>query len=275
MTPGPLEADAAALPGDIIPAGFCGIDAGLTLTKLAARPDGGLLLRAVGAGDPLPQADAGVVGVTGARFRSLSVDKAVHVPEIEAAARGARALAALDGDDFVLALVGTGTAFALVRGASVTHLGGTALGGGSWRGLATRLAPGLSYDQLVAAAARGDRRRADLMVADAYPEGIGRIGADLTAAHLARTDGASPDDVLAGLMNLHGENIAQIAASRARMSSQACILICGGFVHGNAALTESIIAMCAMFGVQAQVAPAPGYAGAVGAALVAAEQRGG
>jgi activator of 2-hydroxyglutaryl-CoA dehydratase len=112
------------------------------------------------------------------------------------------------------------------------------------------------------------------MVSDAYPEGIGRIGGDMTAAHLAKADrgsggDASIDDVLAALLNLHGENIAQIGASRAIIAQIPRLVLAGGFAHQNAALVGSITAMAGLFGVQAQVAPHPGFAGALGAALVA------
>jgi len=104
---------------------------------------------------------------------------------------------------FVVALLGTGTAFAAVRGEKVSHLGGTPLGGGSFVGITRRIAPSLSYAAMIASASRGERRRVDAMISDAYPEGIGRVGPDLTAAHLVK-GGGSLDDVLAGLLNLHG-----------------------------------------------------------------------
>ncbi len=99
--------------------------------------------------------------------------------EIEAGARGACALLECDGrlgdGEFLLALLGTGTAFAAVRGATVQHLGGTPLGGGSFAGIARRVEPSLTYEALVAGAERGDRRRVDVMISDVYPDGIGRV----------------------------------------------------------------------------------------------------
>jgi pantothenate kinase len=181
---------------------------------------------------------------------------------------------ALEGD-FVLALLGTGTAFAAVRDGVVQHLGGAALGGGSFFGIGRRVAPEMSYGDMVEAAARGDRRKVDIMLLDAYPEGIGRLAsAEMTAAHVARA-GAETGDFLAGLLNLHGESLAQIAASRATIAGIRRVVLAGGFAHGNEALNRSIVAMCALFGVQAAVAPQPGYAGALGAALLVAESRNG
>ncbi len=264
----------------LLPEGAMGIDAGLTLTKFVRAHGGALEAAAVltpeahdASGMPQPHAGA-PAGVTGARAGIFDATGITRSQEIEAAAHGARALMAtvdrrIDGD-FVLALLGTGTAFAAVRGDSVQHLGGTALGGGSFAGIVRRINPAMTYDESLAAAARGDRRRADVMVSDAYPEGIGRIGADMTAAHVAKA-GAPLDDFMAGLLNLHGESIGQIAAGRALVSQLRHVVIAGGFAHGNPSLVEAIVTMCGLFGVHAEAAPWPGYAGAVGAALIAVQ----
>jgi type II pantothenate kinase len=168
-------------------------------------------------------------------------------------------------------LLGTGTAFAVVRGDAVHHLGGTPLGGGSFAGIARRVEPSLTYDAMVAGAERGDRRCVDVMISDVYPDGIGGVGPDLTAAHLAQPGAGSLDDFLAGLLNLHGENIAQIAAGRAQAARMSRVVLAGGFAQGNPQLVASITSMAALFGLSVETAPWPAYAGALGAALAAAE----
>ncbi len=254
-----------------LPDGATGVDAGLTLTKTVRATAGGVEAWSRITNGELA-VDGAIVGATGARAAGVAAGRAVRSQEIDAAARGARAMLGADDEGpFVLTLLGTGTAFALVDGARVTHLGGAAIGGGSFAGIARRLYPALSYDEIVAAAARGDRRNADVMVSDAYPEGIGRIGPDLTAAHLAKAGDAGPGDVLAALLNLHGESIGQIAAARARTVQAGRIVLAGGFAHGNAALVASVAAMAELFGVRTDVVPAPGYTGAIGAALIAAD----
>ena len=88
---------------------------------------------------------------------------------------------------------------------------------------------------------------------------------------MAREEHRNLDDFLAGLLNLHGESIAQIAAGRARMANLSRIVLCGGFIHNNPSLQTSITQMAALFGCNVEVVPAPAYVGAIGAALTAAE----
>jgi len=278
--------DAVLAHGGLLPAGAVGIDAGMTMTKVVhAAPEGvrlsamekGALGNSGRAATGVPPAGARVVGITGAR--AALIDRgpaAIASQEIDAAARGCAALlraeARLDDGVFLMALLGTGTAFASVRDGNANHMGGTPLGGGSFSGIASRLVPSRSYDDWIAGAVRGDRRKVDAMISEIYPDGIGRIGPDLTAAHLSKRGAGDDDDFLAGLLNLHGENIAQIAAGRAAMASLRRIVLCGGFVHNNHALVDSISHMAGLFGLTVETAPAPGYAGALGAALIASDE---
>ncbi|MDP9236525.1 MAG: hypothetical protein M3P30_03850 [Chloroflexota bacterium] len=262
----------------VLPVDAVGIDAGMTMTKIAAATPGGTAFEAH---ETRAHADPGRgsterlrIGVTGALYATVDRLGAVVVQEIDAAVRGAITLLESEGRSgsggFVLALLGTGTAFAAVRDGNVAHLGGTPMGGGSFAGIARRVDPSLSYDAMIAGAERGDRHRVDVMISDIYPEGIGRIGPDRTAAHLSRAHG-SLDDFLAGLLNLHGENIAQIASSRAVIAKIPRLVLAGGFAHNNPRLIASITSMAGLFGIAVDVAPSPGFAGAVGAGLIAAE----
>jgi type II pantothenate kinase len=268
----------------VLPPGAVGIDAGMTLTKLVRATADGVEVTSCETGSAdaaavIAEAFAGgaCVGTTGARVAGLpSGANAVASQEIEAAARGCIALLhaeeRLGAGDFLMALMGTGTAFASVRGGRVNHMGGTAMGGGSFAGIARRVAPELSYTEVLAAVARGDRRNVDSMIADVYPEGIGRIGPDLTAAHLSKKGAGSTDDFLAGLLNLHGENLAQIACGRAAMAGAGRVVLCGMFVQGNQTLVQSLTDMATRFGVAVDAVALPGYAGAIGAALIAADK---
>jgi len=271
----------------LLPAGAVGIDAGMTLTKVVRATAEGIVLEASETharlrddAAMLVEADAGApAGVTGGRLGHLRDGAGVvRVQEIEAGALGAAALLRSEGrlgdGEFLLALMGTGTAFAAVRGDRVQHLGGTPMGGGSFAGIARRVEPALTYDEMIAGAERGDRSKVDTLISDVYPEGIGRVGPEMTAAHLTRATEGSLDDFLAGLLNMHAENIAQIAASRANMAKILRIVLAGGFAHNNPRLVASMARMAELFGMSVEVAPAPGFTGALGAALAAVAAKG-
>jgi type II pantothenate kinase len=283
--PHAVHADTLHLP--LLPEGAIGIDAGLTLTKVVHATADGVLLDARETRTVFTDrgwsalreaaSDNGHVGVTGAKIAVVpNPNEHVQVDEIEASARGVRALLEAEGrtgdGEFLMAMLGTGTAFAIIRGAdTVEHLGGTPLGGGSFAGIAHRVDPSLSYEDMIIRAERGERRNVDTMVSDLYPDGIGRISADMTAAHLAQRGQGSLDDFLAGLLNMHAENIAQIAASRARMANLSRLVVGGGFAHNNPTLMAMLVKIAWMFGIKAEAVAAPGYAPAIGAALLAAE----
>jgi type II pantothenate kinase len=253
----------------------------MTLTKVVRASDSGVqfVVFETGSRDGASTAEvagsATAVGVTGARADGFEGPGFVTVQEIDAAARGCTVLLQaeerLGAGEFLMALMGTGTAFAAVQGGRVNHMGGTPMGGGSFSGIAYRVAPEMSYPEWIAAAGRGDRRNVDTMISDVYPEGIGRVGPDLTAAHLSRKGEGTTEDFLAGLLNLHGENIAQIACGRAAMANAGRIVLCGMFVQENPLLVQSITHMAGLFGVGVEVVQAPGFAGAIGAALLAGE----
>lgn len=267
----------------LLPEGTVGVDAGMTLTKVAQASQGRLMFEARETRTRVDEdfrlqferEPRGPVGVTGARLARLRDGGGlVKVQEIEAAARGTRALLRFDDrddDQFLLVLMGTGTACAAVRGETVSHLGGTAMGGGSFAGIARAIDQGLTYEQMIAGAERGDRCQVDILISDIYPEGIGSVGPNMTASHLARSLECSIDDFLAGLMHLHGENIAQIMAARARVVGLSRLVVVGGFAHNNHSLIDSMSALVSMLGLSLEVPRWPGYAGALGAALVAAE----
>ena len=70
---------------------------------------------------------------------------------------------------------------------------------------------------------------------------------------------------------MHAENVAQIAASRARMANLQRVVVGGGFAHNNPTMMEMFTKIAWLFGIAAEAVPAPGYAPAIGAALISAE----
>ena len=94
---------------------------------------------------------------------------------------------------------------------AVARVGGTALGGGTLRGLGRLLLGTDDHDRLVALAATGDRRHVDLLVGDLYRPGGIALVPDLTAANFGKAFEPRAADVAHALLGLVGENVALLA----------------------------------------------------------------
>ncbi len=271
------------------PAHGLGIDLGATRTKVAWRPEGAdFRLESFPRGDNAPideylrTATGGPIGVTGcgsaAFAEAVQGEKSpVVVGEFDAWTRGCRVLLEQSGlevsDPFLLVSLGTGTSMLRVEGDSHERVGGTALGGGTLVGLASRLCDCDDFEELRGMAERGQRRRADLVLADIYPGDDRPLPGDVTASSLeklARQPGEHEeapgrDDVAAALMGMVGENVALLAAALAVSRQLSTIVYGGSSLRENPALTQLLVAIPALQGLRALVFPSGEYSGAVGA----------
>jgi type II pantothenate kinase len=259
-----------------------GLDVGATLCKLAVI-DGGI------ATEHHPSTD--VVAIR-ARVEALRPERVMatgggaselgghvgglrigHAPEFDAWTRGAPIVA---GDEritlparYLLVSLGTGTSILDVGPGGSTRVGGTGLGGGAALGLGRLLLGVDSFADLVALAARGDRRRVDLLVADVYRGAAASIAGDLTASNFAKLSSTRPEDLAHALMGLVGESVALVALGLARGAGVDTIVYCGSTLEGNPALGAIVHEITARFGHRPLFLARGAYCGAVGAAAFA------
>ena len=182
-------------------------------------------------------------------------------------------------DPHLLVSLGTGTSI-LRMGPSgaVARVGGTALGGGTLRGLGRLLLGTDDHERLVALAATGDRRRVDLLIGDLYRPGGIALVPDLTAANFGKAhDVRDPRaaDVAHALLGLVGENVALLAGQIAVALSTAAdgtaprrrpdVLYAGSTLRNNPLLVEILSSVTALVGAQASFLPLGEFTGALGA----------
>lgn len=265
-----------------------GVDVGASLAKVARRGEGGeLALELLPAGDiegiarRVHQAGAAVVGVTGAGAaelsRRLEADP-VAVNEFAAWGAGARHLlertGTLGDERILLVSLGTGTSVMLVDGLAVQRMGGTALGGGTLIGLGRALLGTGSFAELTGLAAKGDRRRVDLLVSDIYRPGEIALAGDLTAANFGKLDrspeGASRPDLAHALMGLVGENVALICAGLGGALGVRRFVFAGSTLRENEPLVAILEGIARATGAQTTFLEDGAFAGALGALLLAA-----
>lgn len=222
----------------------------------------------------------GVTGGGGARFADLLALDTTQIGEFEAWAAGARELLQMQGrtspEPFLLVSIGTGTSVMLVERGRVERVGGTALGGGTILGLGRALTALAGFEELVALASEGDRRRVDLLVSDVYPDGLAEIPGAASAASFGKLAGeaasgerSDPRDLAAALLALVGENVALLCNALAGQVGVGRIVFGGSALRGNAPLSQLLVAFTAAFGREPIVLADGEYSGAIGALLLA------
>jgi len=282
------QATAGEIPDGLPGFDAAGVDAGGTLVKIAYVKDGTRRLRkfrsdrleeaAAWLRTELPDAPLCLTGGKGAKLAALIGRGTELVPEFEATCMGVRMLlpAEIGGKPFLLANVGTGTSVHVIDGERHLRVGGTGLGGGTIVGLARLLAGIDEYEQIVAAASKGDRGAADLKVRHIYEGLEPPIDGDLTASNFGRVppgaaigDGAAGsiarEDALASVIGMVGEAVATLCVSAAAAHGVKTIVYIGSSFNGNAPLRRAIESYTRFRGGEPHFVENGEFTGALGA----------
>lgn len=264
------------------------MDAGATLFKLAIRNTAGELDFRIVPSYAIEQAAREVeslapdpVGLTGAaapQFRRLLGLDTTPVTEFDAWCAGARAQlvrqGAEPGERDLLVSVGTGTSVLLLESGRARRVGGTALGGGALLGLASAALGVADYDDFLALAIRGDRRKVDLLVGDIDPTGELPLPAEITAASLAKLARkgvrGDPADVAHALVGMVGENVGMLCGMLAVQNDARRILFGGSTLRDNSHLRELLAIFGRVHGKEVLFLEDGAFTGALGALEVAA-----
>lgn len=196
------------------------------------------------------------------------------VPEFQAWASGAPILADMEGielpDSYLLVSLGTGTSILHLDRGESRRVGGSALGGGSLLGLGQLLLGVETFDEITALAARGDRRKVDLLVGDIYADdGPLPLPAELNAASFAKLESREPADVAHALVGLVGENTALLCGQLAGALGARAVVYCGSTLRDNPALAEILTTVTSMLGAPSHLLEHGAFCGAIGALSLA------
>jgi type II pantothenate kinase len=196
--------------------------------------------------------------------------RVAHVPEFDAWAGGAPIVAAHEGvvlpERYLLVSLGTGTSILAVDGRRASRAGGTAVGGGTALGLAKLLLGVERFDELIALAERGDRRRVDLLVSEVYRAAPATVARSLTASNFAKLDSRRPEDIAHALMGLVGETVVLVSLGLARHAGTETVAFCGTTLADNTPLRAIVEDISTFFGLRPIFLARGAYCGAVGAA---------
>lgn len=131
-------------------------------------------------------------------------------------------------EEFIVASVGTGTAFIKNEKAEITHLGGTGVGGGTLINLCKKINPKITFDDIKNAEKIGTLENVDLTIQDVTTEEIKTLPKDTTAVNFGKlSEKATNNDIVLGIMNMIFETIGVMAALAAKGSNITNIIVIG------------------------------------------------
>lgn len=254
-----------------------GIDIGASTTKLALVRRGTCIktLRKED-GETLEQAidRFGISGVKRVYLTGVGasyVEGDVHgiptqrVDEFLALSRGASRCA--KKRNCLVVSIGTGTSFTRVTPIRAWHVGGTGLGGGTLKGLATKLCGAADMEELQRLAEAGDLHQIDLQLGDVCEGTISNLKSDSTVANMSKmVDDTRPEDIAAGLCNLIFQGIGVMAAFAVQKHWTRTVVLVGTITDWPIA-KRSLDEVALLHNVKFVVPEHSAFATAIGAAI--------
>jgi len=172
------------------------------------------------------------IGVSGGRYRDLPDDmdgfQIRKVDEMQALGLGGLVLAEVESGLVVGA--GTGTAMVAACGVDVSHVTGSAVGGGTLVGLSRLILGTDDVAEIDRLALAGDAAVVDIMLTEAVGGEVGRLPAEANAVNLGKVSWEtefSRENLAAGLVRLVAQVIAVIAINAAAAENLDRIILVG------------------------------------------------
>ncbi len=187
------------------------------------------------------------------------------IPEIDAIGFGGAALA--NFSDCIVVSIGTGTAIVHFSNKGARHVGGTGMGGGTIKGLASLLCGLAEPLQIEAQAQKGNPANINLTISDLGYEGLSFLGSDMTASNFANVKSNKPADLAAGILRLVGETVGIIACVCAREFNCQDRIVIAGKVANSQFIRHTIELVGKLYQTTFTFPDNPGYATVYGAAM--------
>lgn len=192
-------------------------------------------------------------------------DRINIIAEIDAIGFGGAALAG--SSNCVVVSMGTGTAVVHFSRNNAKHVGGSGVGGGTIKGLASLICGLDDPLQIEVLAMKGKASNLNLTISDLGYEEISFLGADMTAANFASINSKKNEDLAAGILCLVGETVGIIASLCARDVNCRDNIIVVGKVANNRYIRQVLDLVGKLYQTSFLYPENPGYATVYGAAL--------
>ena len=172
-------------------------------------------------------------------------------------------------DNIIIANVGTGTAIIDARRDSISHMGGSGVGGGTILGLAKKLLSVSEFNGIMELAEKGRLHQVDLLMGDIMETGLSFLDRESTASNFGKMlDSARNEDIALALLNMVYQVIGMLAVFAAKSRNTGQVVVTGngsGNLIGRRILGE----ITAMYQVQFEYPENAEYTTAIGAGLSA------
>lgn len=186
---------------------------------------------------------------------------------------------------FLLVNIGSGVSILKVSSENICErVGGCPMGGGTFFGLARLLAGGMSFEETIREASRGNKSNVDMLVKDIYggdyeqfnlkgsvvASSFGKIGREYNDTEYTQSD------ILASILHMITNNIGSLANLHAKAYGIKRIIYSGNFFHHNQTamyLLSMSMRYWSAGAVKALFLEHEGYCGAVGALLGTLERQ--
>lgn len=189
----------------------------------------------------------------------------IEVPEIESIGLGGAALAKCRS--CLVVSMGTGSAMVHVDHQKITHMGGSAVGGGTIKGLARLICGVDDVSEVEQLALEGNAARMNLTIGDLGLDDLSFLPADATVSNFANIKSESVEDKAAGILSLVAETIGIMASLCALHAGCNDSIVAVGKVSANQHIRETLRRVGILYQTQFLHPKHPGCATAYGAAI--------
>jgi len=187
------------------------------------------------------------------------------IAEIDAIGFGGAAMA--NCSNCVVVSMGTGTAIVHFNNNRARHVGGSGVGGGTIKGLASLICGLDDPRQISALAMKGSASNLNLTISDLGYKDISFLGGDMTASNFASIKSKKTEDLAAGILRLVGETVGIIASICARELNCRENIVMVGKVAGSPFIRQVLNLVGDLYQTKFHFPENPGLATVYGAAL--------
>ena len=170
-------------------------------------------------------------------------------------------------DNIIIANIGTGTAIIDAQYNSITHLGGSGVGGGTILGLAKKLLSVSELSDIIQLAEKGELNRVDLLMEDIMETDLSFLNKESTASNFGKMlDTARKEDIALALINMVYEVIGMLSVFAAKSKNTDRVVVTGNG-SGNLLGREVLEGITALYHIKFEYPKDAEYTTAIGAAL--------